>query len=177
MNKTAMCTLNLFDVIRITRHLHVKLKSCSVLVQSLHTWLFFFVDHRLEIRDDEWGVFCWRPYTSCVDLKNVVSGKGGVLKAFFVCFVFSHQHIFHRSPYEPPSRSNWTLWVQLLLERGRPYQYFSHLLQIRGFYMGLAARKPVFGVSVKAIQTRLLSYRDYLENWNFTRSKFTYGSF
>ena len=31
--------------------------------------------------------------------------------------------IFHRGPYRPTSRSNWTLWVQLLLERG-PYQYF-----------------------------------------------------
>ena len=27
------------------------------------------------------------------------------------------------------------------------------------------------------IQTTLLSYRDYLENWNFTRSKFTYETF
>ena len=31
-----MCTLNLYDVIRITRHLQVKLKSFSNLVQPLH---------------------------------------------------------------------------------------------------------------------------------------------
>ena len=41
-------------------------------------------------------------------------------------------------------------------------------------YMGLDATKPVCGVSDKA---SLLSYRDYLENWNFTCIKFTYGTF
>ena len=33
------------------------------------------------------------------------------------------------------------------------------------------------GVRQSEFQTSLLSYRDYLENWNFTRSKFTYETF
>ena len=38
MNNTVMCTLNLhvYDVIRITRHLHVKLKSFSYHLQPVH---------------------------------------------------------------------------------------------------------------------------------------------
>ena len=49
--------------------------------------------------------------------------------------------------------------------------------------LGLIATKPVFGVSVKAsfkpipsVTETTLSYRDYLENWNFTCSKFTYDT-
>ena len=36
MNNAVMCTLNLYDVISITRHLHIKLKQFSNLVQHLH---------------------------------------------------------------------------------------------------------------------------------------------
>ena len=36
MHNAVMCTLSLSDVIRITRHLHIKLKSFSNIAQSLH---------------------------------------------------------------------------------------------------------------------------------------------
>ena len=36
MHKAVMCTLSLYDVIGITRHLHIKLKSFSNIAQSLH---------------------------------------------------------------------------------------------------------------------------------------------
>ena len=39
---------------------------------------------------------------------------------------------------------------------------------------GIDVRKPVFRVSESEIQTILLNYRDYLENWNFARSKSRY---
>ena len=45
-------------------------------------------------------------------------------------------------------------------------------------YMGLVVRKPVFGVSDKAIfKNSLHSYRDKLENFNFICSKLRYGTF
>ena len=40
-----------------------------------------------------------------------------------IVIFFSIINIFHREPNEPPSRSNWTHWVQSLLE-GYLYQYF-----------------------------------------------------
>ena len=44
-------------------------------------------------------------------------------------------------------------------------------------YMGLVGRKPVFGcVRQSELQTSLLSYRDQLENLDFTCSKFTYNT-
>ena len=36
MHNVVMCTLSLFDVIGITRHLHIKLKSFSNIAQPLH---------------------------------------------------------------------------------------------------------------------------------------------
>ena len=36
MHNTVMCKLNLYDVIGITRHLHIKLKSFSNIAQPLH---------------------------------------------------------------------------------------------------------------------------------------------
>ena len=36
MYNAVMCTLSLYDVIGITRHLHIKLKSFSNIVQPLH---------------------------------------------------------------------------------------------------------------------------------------------
>ena len=36
MLNAVMCTLSLYDVIRITRHLHIKLKSFSNIAQPLH---------------------------------------------------------------------------------------------------------------------------------------------
>ena len=36
MHNAVMCTLKLYDVIRITRHLHIKLKSFSEIGQPLH---------------------------------------------------------------------------------------------------------------------------------------------
>ena len=36
MHNAVMCTLSLYDVIRITRHLHIKLKSFSNIAQPLH---------------------------------------------------------------------------------------------------------------------------------------------
>ena len=36
MHNAVMCTLSLYDVIGITRHLHIKLKSFSNIAQSLH---------------------------------------------------------------------------------------------------------------------------------------------
>ena len=36
MHNAVMCTLSLYDVIGITRHLHIKLKSFSNLGQPLH---------------------------------------------------------------------------------------------------------------------------------------------
>ena len=36
MHNAVMCTLNLYDVIGITRHLHIKLKSISNTAQPLH---------------------------------------------------------------------------------------------------------------------------------------------
>ena len=36
MHNAAMCTLKLYDVIGITRHLHIKLKSFSNITQPLH---------------------------------------------------------------------------------------------------------------------------------------------
>ena len=41
------------------------------------------------------------------------------------------------------------------------------------YYMGLVAKKPVSGHA----QTSLLSYRDKVENCNFSYSKFIYGTF
>ena len=45
MHNAAMCTLSLYDVIGITRHLHIKLKSFPNIAQQLHkkisTWLKF----------------------------------------------------------------------------------------------------------------------------------------
>ena len=44
--------------------------------------------------------------------------------------------------------------------------------------MGLDATKPVsMGFWQSKFQNSLLSYRDYVENWNFSCSKFTYGTF
>ena len=43
---------------------------------------------------------------------------------------------------------------------------------------GPCREKPCLrGFRQSEIQTSLLSYRDYLENWNFTCSKFTYETF
>ena len=36
MHNAVMCTLSLYDVIGITRHLHIKLKSFSNIAQPLH---------------------------------------------------------------------------------------------------------------------------------------------
>ena len=36
MHNAVMCTLSLYDVIRITRHLHIKLKLFSNIAQPLH---------------------------------------------------------------------------------------------------------------------------------------------
>ena len=36
MHNAVMCTLSLHDVIRIKRHLHIKLKSISNIAQPLH---------------------------------------------------------------------------------------------------------------------------------------------
>ena len=36
MHNGVVCTLSLYDVIRITRHLHIKLKSFSNIAQPLH---------------------------------------------------------------------------------------------------------------------------------------------
>ena len=36
MHNAVMCTLSLYDVIGITRHLHIKLKSFSNITQPLH---------------------------------------------------------------------------------------------------------------------------------------------
>ena len=36
MHNAVMCTLSPYDVIRITRHLHIKLKSFSNIAQPLH---------------------------------------------------------------------------------------------------------------------------------------------
>ena len=36
MHNVVMCTLSLYDVIGITRHLHIKLKSFSNIARSLH---------------------------------------------------------------------------------------------------------------------------------------------
>ena len=36
MHNAATCTLSLYDVIGITRHLHIKLKSFSNVAQPLH---------------------------------------------------------------------------------------------------------------------------------------------
>ena len=36
MHNASMCTLSLYDVIGITRHLHIKLKSFFNIAQSLH---------------------------------------------------------------------------------------------------------------------------------------------
>ena len=36
MHNAVMCTLSLYDVIGITRHLHIKLKSFTKIAQSLH---------------------------------------------------------------------------------------------------------------------------------------------
>ena len=36
MHNAVMCTLSLYDVIRITRHLHFKLESFSNIAQPLH---------------------------------------------------------------------------------------------------------------------------------------------
>ena len=36
MHNAVMCTLSLYDVIGITRHLHIKLKSFSNTAQPLH---------------------------------------------------------------------------------------------------------------------------------------------
>ena len=36
MHNAVMCTLSLYDVIGITRHLHIKLKSFSNMAQPLH---------------------------------------------------------------------------------------------------------------------------------------------
>ena len=62
MQNAAMCTLSLCDVIGITRHLHIKLKSFSNNARY-STWSFFFVYHRLETSDKERGTFSWRQYT------------------------------------------------------------------------------------------------------------------
>ena len=56
-----------------------------------------------------------KPTKSCLEPENFTSGGPEVL--------FSNQHIF-MGHYGPPSRSNWTQWVQLLLE-GSPYQNFK----------------------------------------------------
>ena len=36
MHNAVMCTLNMYDVIRIMRHLHIKLKSFSKIAKPLH---------------------------------------------------------------------------------------------------------------------------------------------
>ena len=36
MHNAVMCTMSLYDVIGITRHLHIKLKSLSKIAQPLH---------------------------------------------------------------------------------------------------------------------------------------------
>ena len=36
MHNAVMCTLSLYDVMRITRHLHIKLKSFANIAQPLH---------------------------------------------------------------------------------------------------------------------------------------------
>ena len=36
MHSAFKCTLNLYDVVRITRHLHINLKSFSNIAQPLH---------------------------------------------------------------------------------------------------------------------------------------------
>ena len=36
MHNAVMCTLSLYDVMRITRHLHIKLKSFANTIQPLH---------------------------------------------------------------------------------------------------------------------------------------------
>ena len=36
MHNAVMCTLSLYDVIGITRHMHIKLKSFSNIAQPLH---------------------------------------------------------------------------------------------------------------------------------------------
>ena len=48
---------------------------------------------------------------ACADQENFRRGWG-VLKTFLVI------NVFHRGPYEPPSRNNWTQGVQFLLEKG-----------------------------------------------------------
>ena len=40
---------------------------------------------------------------------------------FLLCLAID---VFHKEPYDSPSRSNWTPWVKLLLGRGT-YQYFK----------------------------------------------------
>ena len=49
----------------------------------------------------------------------------------FVCFFCLVINIFHRGPYRPPSRSNLTQGVQLLLE-GDPYRNLSLLVIFQG---------------------------------------------
>ena len=51
-------------------------------------------------------------------IQKILSWEWGCPDNPFLVF-----NIFHRGLYEPPSRSSWTLWVQLLLEGGL-YHYF-----------------------------------------------------
>ena len=47
------------------------------------------------------------------DPEDSVRWGGGPF--LFLCLVIK---VFYRGPYEPAYRSNWTQWVQLLLESG-----------------------------------------------------------
>ena len=60
---------------------------------------------------------CADPKSSNVCVCVCVGGGGGGPDNVF----FFVKNVFHREPYGPPSRSNWTQGVQLLFE-GCPYQ-------------------------------------------------------
>ena len=65
MHNAAMCMLSLYDVIGITRHMHIKFKSFSNIAQPLHKEAvhgcsFLYIT---TISDNEWGVFSWRQFT------------------------------------------------------------------------------------------------------------------
>ena len=61
---------------------------------------------------------------------------GAVLKT-----IFGH-HVYYRGSYGPPSRSNWTQGVQLLLEGG-PYQ-FSNETYSNLWFSGGRGQYPPF---------------------------------
>ena len=58
------------------------------------------------------------PHVSLADPENSIRG---ILTFFLVI------NIFHRGPYEPPFRSNWTQGVQLLLNGGLYQNFLGNL--------------------------------------------------